>query len=83
MALLGIAIFLSFLLSFVAGFMSIGYAILRHLPTARVLGWLAIGANVFALMGLIPIFSRLGPFVSSSYLSWHLWSRCVWSLPTL
>ncbi|QDU73081.1 hypothetical protein Pan97_00480 [Bremerella volcania] len=55
MAFFGIAIFLSFLLSFITGLMSICYALLRHLPTAKTLGWFAVGTNAIAVLGSIPI----------------------------
>lgn len=55
MVFFGIAIFLSFVLSFIAGLISIGYALLRDLPTARKLGWFAVGANAVAVLGSIPV----------------------------
>jgi len=55
MAFFGIAIFLSLLLSFVAGLMAVGYALLRDLPTAKKLGWFAIGSDLFAVLMSLPL----------------------------
>ena len=62
MALLGIAIFLLMIVSFIAGLLSIGYAILRYLPTARTLGLVALGTNAFAVAGSFPVLIGIGHF---------------------